>query len=132
MEFLMLVMSNPADGEPFVPEDDNIGDWVDEVESRGVHIRGERLRPPADATTVRRRAGEVLVTDGPFAESKEWIAGYDIIECESLDEAIEIASKHPMARFGHIELRPAWPFDAHESPRERYERELLEETTAAG
>ena len=52
---------------------------------------------------------EVLVTDGPFTESKEWIAGYDVIEAADLDEAIEIASKHPMARFGRIELRPVWP-----------------------
>jgi hypothetical protein len=51
------------------------------------------------------------VTDGPFTESKEWIAGYDIIEAADLDEAIEIASRHPMARFGRIELRPHWPFE---------------------
>ena len=62
-----------------------------------------------DATLVRVRDGEVLVTDGPFTESKEWIAGYDLIEAADLDEAIEIASKHPMARFGRIELRPVWP-----------------------
>jgi len=54
------------------------------------------------------------VSDGPFAESREFIAGYDILECENLDEAIEIASKHPMARFGRLELRPVWPFDPAE------------------
>lgn len=73
------------------------------------HVRGDRLRPIEDATLVRVRDGEVLVTDGPFTESKEWIAGYDLIEAADLDEAIEIASKHPMARFGRIELRPVWP-----------------------
>jgi hypothetical protein len=51
----------------------------------------------------------VLVTDGPFAETKEWIAGFDILECANLDEAIDIAAKHPMARFGRIEIRPFWP-----------------------
>ena len=72
---------------------------------------GERLRPAEDATTVRVRKGEVLITDGPFTESKEWIAGFDILECEDLDEAIEIASRHPMARNGRLELRPFWPME---------------------
>jgi hypothetical protein len=52
-----------------------------------------------------------LITDGPFAEAHEWIAGFDILDCEDLDEAIEIASKHPMARFGRLELRPFWPIE---------------------
>ena len=72
---------------------------------------GDRLRPVEDATTVRVRSGELLVTDGPFAESREWIAGFDILDCEDLDEAIEIASRHPMARMGRLELRPFWPLD---------------------
>ena len=66
------------------------------------------MRPAEDATTVRVREEEVLLSDGPFAETKEWIAGYDIIECEDLDEAIEVASRHPVARFGSIEVRPLW------------------------
>jgi hypothetical protein len=61
------------------------------------------------ATTVRRRRGKVLVTDGPFAETKEWIAGFDILDCANLDEAIDIAATHPMTRFGRIEIRPFWP-----------------------
>ena len=68
---------------------------------RGVSIVGDRLRPPEYARTVRVRGGDAIVTDGPFTESKEWIAGYDVIECADFDEAIEIASKHPMARAGH-------------------------------
>ena len=55
---------------------------------------------------MRMRGGKVLVTDGPFAETREWIAGFDILECTDLDEAIEIAAQHPMARFGRLELRP--------------------------
>jgi hypothetical protein len=66
------------------------------------------LRPAEDATTVRVREEEVLLSDGPFAETKEQMAGYDIIECENLDEAIEVASRHPVARFGSIEVRPLW------------------------
>jgi hypothetical protein len=110
MEYMMFVATDP-EAEAYNPKDDNIEEWVRDVEARGVHVRGDRLRPVEDATTVRVRSGELLVTDGPFTESKEWIAGYDIIDCADLDEAIEIASKHPMARFGRIELRPAWPLD---------------------
>jgi hypothetical protein len=54
------------------------------------------------------RGGDVLVADGPFAETKEQIAGFDIIECADLDEAIDVASRHPVARFGSIEVRPFW------------------------
>jgi hypothetical protein len=63
----------------------------------------------SDGTTVRVRDKEVLIADGPFAETKEQIAGYDILECADLDEAIEVASKHPVAPFGVIEVRPFWP-----------------------
>ena len=54
------------------------------------------------------RKGQLLVTDGPFAETKEWIGGFDLLDCGNIDEAIEIAAKHPMARFGRIEVRPLW------------------------
>jgi hypothetical protein len=67
---------------------------------------GSRLRPTADAITVRTREGEVLISDGPFAETKEQIAGYDIIECADLREAIEVAGAHPTTRHGTIEIRP--------------------------
>ena len=60
---------------------------------------------------MRVRKGERLVTDGPFTESKEWIAGFDIVDCADLDEAIDYASRHPMARHGRIEIRPFWPFE---------------------
>ena len=82
--------------------------WVEEMEGREVRKSGDRLRPSSDATTVRVRADEVLISDGPFADTKDLIAGYDVIECTDLDEAIEVASKHPMARFGTIEVRPFW------------------------
>ncbi|BCB78766.1 YciI family protein [Phytohabitans flavus] len=82
--------------------------WVAEMDGRGVRVQGNRLRATSDATTVRVRDGEVLLLDGPFAETKEQIAGYDIIECADLDEAIEVASKHPVAKYGAIEVRPFW------------------------
>jgi hypothetical protein len=82
--------------------------WVAEMDRRGVRLEGNQLRPVSDATTVQMRGGEVLIADGPFAETKEQIAGYDMLECADLDEAIEIAAKHPVARFGTIEVRPFW------------------------
>jgi len=82
--------------------------WATEMAGRGIRLDGSRLSPVSDATTVRVRGGEVLLGDGPFAETKEQIAGFDVIECADLDEAIEVASKHPVARFGAVELRPFW------------------------
>ena len=82
--------------------------WVQEMDGRGVRQLGSRLRPVSDATTVQVRGGEVLLSDGPFAETKEQIGGFDLIECNDLDEAIEVASKHPGAKFGTIEVRPLW------------------------
>jgi len=79
--------------------------WVDETDRRGVRREGSGLRPVREATTVRVRDGGVLVSDGPFAETKEQIAGYDVIESPSLDEAIEVAARHPVARFGAVEIR---------------------------
>jgi hypothetical protein len=83
--------------------------WVTEMEGRGVRLQGAPLRSVSDATTVRSRGGEVLISDGPFAETKEQIGGFDILECADLDEAIEVAAKHPVARIGTLELRPFWP-----------------------
>jgi hypothetical protein len=103
MRYLLLVCV-----EEGVEVDADPTPWVDEVEGRGIRQGGNRLQPVRDATTVRVRGGEVLVADGPFAETKEQIGGFDILECADLDEAIEVASKHPVASFGTIELRPFW------------------------
>jgi hypothetical protein len=84
--------------------------WLDEMGRRGVLVHGDHLSRPSDATVVRQRDGEVMVTDGPFAETKEQIAGYDVIECADLDEAIEVASKHTTAWVGSIEVRPFGPW----------------------
>ncbi|KJL37624.1 hypothetical protein JOD63_000424 [Microbacterium terrae] len=116
MRYLMFVVSDPA-AEPYDHEQDTIGHWVDEMVERGVSVAGDRLRPPTDATTVRVRGGNLLVTDGPYLEAKEWVAGFDILECRDLDEAIEVASKHPMARFGTLELRPFWPLETDDAGR---------------
>jgi hypothetical protein len=105
MKYLMLVCIDPANAAP--PDADPTA-WIDEVERRGVRVTGNQLCAPSDATTVRVRGGETLITDGPYVETKEFIGGFDILECADLDEAIEIASKHPVASFGMLELRPFW------------------------
>jgi len=80
--------------------------WLEETSGRGVRMHGGELLPVATATTVRIRNNEVLIADGPFAETKEQVAGYDVIDCADLNEALEIAAKHPTARLGTIEVRP--------------------------
>lgn len=85
--------------------------WAAEMDSRGVRHFGNALHERAEAKSVRVRDGKVLTTDGPFAETKEAIAGFDLIECGSIEEAVEIAGKHPVARAGTIEIRQLldWP-----------------------
>jgi hypothetical protein len=82
--------------------------FMKDAADRGVLLGGERLRLTSDATTVRVRNGETLTTDGPFAETKEQLAGYFIVDCKNLDEAIEVASRIPGAKDGSIEVRPIW------------------------
>jgi hypothetical protein len=79
--------------------------WLDYVGDR--RLIGDALQSPSTAATVRLRR-ERLVTDGPFAETKEFIAGFDVIDVESREEAIEIAGRHPVAKFGAIEVREFW------------------------
>ena len=111
MKYMMFVCA--AAGVELSPEERvQIGPateaWVEEMDGRGVRVQGEQLRLVSDATTVRVRDGELLISDGPFAETKEQIAGFDILDCTDLDEAIEVASKHPVAKFGVLEVRPFW------------------------
>jgi len=80
--------------------------WDAEMKARGILVGGGFLRPTSSATTVKVRDSQVLVTDGPFAETKEQIAGYAVLECTDLDEAIEVSARHPTALVGTFELRP--------------------------
>ena len=79
-----------------------------EMEARGVLVALERLQSTSTATTLRKRGGELVIADGPFAETKEQIAGFYVLECEDLDEALELAAQNPAAEFGTIEVRPVW------------------------
>jgi hypothetical protein len=89
-----------ADAEPFP--------WADDLAARGIWLTGDQLAPPRRARSVRVRDGKTIVSDGPFAETKEAIGGFDLLECGSLEEAIEIAATHPMAQAVTIEVRPLW------------------------
>jgi hypothetical protein len=109
MKFLMLVAGDPdAPADPDRTGTEPIEEWVEKNDAAGRRVIGDRLRPAETATVVRRRDGKVLVTDGPFSESHEWIAGFDVLECEDLDEAIAIAAAHPVSASGRLELRPFW------------------------
>jgi hypothetical protein len=91
---------------PDAEEDRALEAWDTEMDERGILVGGGVLRPVAQTKTMRVRGGELIVTDGPFAETKEQIAGYSVLECASLDEAIEVCSRHPAAEIGSFELRP--------------------------
>ena len=104
MKYMMFVCTDtePETDESIVPD---IHTWVAENDARGRRVEGSVLGAASAATTVRVRGGELLVSDGPFAETKEVIVGFDVLECADLDEAIEVARAHPMAYRGRIELR---------------------------
>ncbi|MGH9032621.1 MAG: YciI family protein [Acidimicrobiia bacterium] len=82
--------------------------WVDDLQARGIWLTGDQLAPPRRARSVRVREGKTLVTDGPFAETNGAVGGSDLIECGSVDEAVEIAASHPLAQIGAIKVRPLW------------------------
>jgi hypothetical protein len=84
---------------------------TEEMRSAGVFRAGEGLQPATTATTVRVPNGERLVTDGPFAETKEQLGGFYVLDCKDLDEAIEWASKIPTAKSGCVEVRPVIQYD---------------------
>jgi len=111
MKFLLLHYFDESmlDFSPEPDESDPIAQelqaWVTEMESTGVKLYGHRLRPVRETVTLRIRKGERLLTDGPFAETKEQIAGFDVLECDSLEAAIEAAARHPTARAGTFEVR---------------------------
>jgi hypothetical protein len=105
VKYILLICGDETAAEH---ADDGCGGWSEEMAERGILQGGGGLRPPDEATTVRVRAEQLLLSDGPFAETKEQIGGFCLIECADLDEAIEIAAKHPAAGYGTIEVRPLW------------------------
>ena len=87
------------------------GEYTQALEAAGVMRAGAPLQPIATSTTVRVRDGKTLPTDGPFAETREQLGGYYLVDCENLDQALEWAARIPAARFGSIEVRPVMPMD---------------------
>lgn len=109
MKFLMLVCRDESIA--FAPEDrGNIGSevqaWVSEMERRGVRLQGDVLAPVEATATVSVRGDEVSIDRGPRVEMSSPASGFNLLDCASLDEAIEVSAKHPIARYGVIELRP--------------------------
>jgi hypothetical protein len=107
--YMMFVCTDPAVDPQEFASMEPVGPWVAEMDGRGIRLFGSELEPPGGARTVRGRASRAIVTDGPFAETKEQVAGFDVLECADLDEAIEVAARHPMARAGLLEVRPFRP-----------------------
>jgi hypothetical protein len=109
MRYMMLVCVEPGvdlPAEELARIGPEVESWIEEMDGRGVRVEGHELAPVEAATTLRLHGGEVVLADGPFAETKEHVAGYDILECATIEEAVEVAARHPVARFGSIELRP--------------------------
>jgi hypothetical protein len=114
MRYMFLIYSRETEIAEGSPEDIlkvRAGHWavINETKKNGLFCAGEPLRPTAMATTVRMAVGKPLITDGPFAETKEQLAGYYILECENLDEAIDWAKKIPTSckgGTGCVEIRP--------------------------
>jgi hypothetical protein len=114
MEYLLLIYHSEAEGAKMSPADLSAmyGEYfkfTEEIKKSGNYIGGNPLKPTTTATTVRVRDAKKVVTDGPFAETKEQLGGYYLIEAKDLDQAISIAARIPGARFGSIEVRPILP-----------------------
>jgi hypothetical protein len=127
MRYLLLIYTAESDEQP--PEDianashAAYAAFTADVRGRGLLEAGEALSPTSTATTVRVVDGQIVATDGPFAETKEALGGFYLITARDLDEAIEIAAKIPAAAFGSIEVRPIWELPAEYA---------MAETAAAG
>jgi hypothetical protein len=106
VQYLLLICGDESGAEH---ADEGCGGWTQEMTQRGLLRATGGLRPPAEAKTVRVRRRQLLLSDGPFAETKEQIAGLCILECADLDEAVAAAARHPAAGYGTIEVRPMLP-----------------------
>ena len=116
MRYLLLIYgaengaATQSEGEQRTMMDEYF-QYTEALRSAGVMQGGEALQPTTTATTVVDDGGKPLVTDGPFAETREQLGGYYLIEARDLDEAIRIAARIPGAKFGSVEVRPVWPMN---------------------
>ncbi|MCB0011414.1 MAG: YciI family protein [Anaerolineales bacterium] len=113
---MLLIYGNEAVDASQTPEEmetmmAEYNAFTNEVRDRGLLLGGDALVDTSAATTVRVRDSQILTTDGPFAETKEQLGGYYMLNCDNLDEAIEMAAKIPGAKNGSVEIRPIMEFE---------------------
>lgn len=116
MQYLLIIYQNEAEyakmdaatGKNLLEE---YGAFTQSIVQGGNFKAGDRLQPTTTATTVRVRDGKMLTTDGPFAETREQLAGYYLVDAKDLDAALALAARIPSARFGSIEVRPIWVYN---------------------
>jgi hypothetical protein len=116
MQYLLMIYRNEAEQNAMSEADtkkmmSEYETFTQSIIGSGNFKAGDRLRPVTMATTVRVRDGKILATDGPFAETREQLGGYYLVEAKDLDEAIGIAARIPTARVGSIEVRPIWVYN---------------------
>ncbi|MGH2849058.1 MAG: YciI family protein [Solirubrobacteraceae bacterium] len=112
MKYMLFTYRDPSvplDAEQRATVPAAVAAWCDEMDARGVRLEGHVLGSLSETRTIQLRAGEITVGDGPVSAQGLQIAGFNILECADLDEAVEVASKNPGASFGILELRPIEP-----------------------
>jgi hypothetical protein len=113
MHYMLLIYGDPAEAPPEAQSEEHLQRWftyTQELQDAGVMKAGDALEMPDTATTVRVREGDTLLTDGPFAETKEILGGYYLIDVPDLDAAIGWAAKMPNIAYGSVEVRPVMNF----------------------
>ena len=113
MQYLLMICANEAEQNKMTPADTGklmqaYGAYSEALVKAGVMQNGNRLRPASDATSVRVRNGKTEVLNGPYAETREQLGGYYLVEAADLDEAIKLAARIPSVKHGSIEIRPVW------------------------
>ena len=116
MQYLLMIYSNEAEYAKLDPATskkmtEEFETFTKDIVQSGNYKAGDRLRPASTATTVRVKDGKVINTDGPYAETREQLGGYYLIEAKDLDAALGIAARIPGARYGSIEVRPIWVYN---------------------
>jgi hypothetical protein len=106
MRYLLLIR---GDESAAAHADEGCFGWSERMAERGVLQGGGGLRPPAEGKAVRIRRRQLMLSDGPFAETKEQVGGFCLIEAADMDEAVAVAAEHPAATYGTIEVRELWP-----------------------
>jgi hypothetical protein len=114
MKYLLLIYENESDWEKVLEDEKSkiyqeYMDYAKGLRKNGQYVAGEALQPVSTATTVRVKSGKTLTTDGPFAETREQLGGFFMVEAKDLDEALKLAARIPAARTGSIEVRPIMP-----------------------